>query len=547
MSIVYLAMNENANKQWAIKEVRKEGIEDFEMVKHSLIAEINLLKKLSHPNLPSIVDVIETEGTFLVVMDYIEGVALDKILEEDGPIDQDTLVLWGVQLCNVLNYLHSREPAIIYRDLKPSNIMLKPDGTIVLIDFGTAREFKNDSAKDTTCLGTKGYAAPEQFGGKGQSDVRTDVYNLGTTLYHLITGHNPSEPPYEMYPIRHWNPTLSIGLEKIIQTCTQLNPEDRYQTCYHVLYELQHMEEIDDKYRKKKRKHMILFCCSLFLCTALYGISAYAFNKEKTILVDDYNSILEQGELSSMEKVKRECYSEAIRLEPKRKEAYMMLLQQYSEDCIFAKEEELELYHILQEEKKGTGITHLEALKSDEKRYGEFCYNMGILYWYYYEDKGNKHKQAANWFQDSLRYAALDKETTKKAKLFYEICQFHKRVRQLEYTSSFLGEYKKYWTNLVKLKSAFDHHVEEEGLTLQLYNEIVGQVFNYRSYFKADKVTEGEIVRVLNEISQYCDKFEIIKETKRKEIEQLKKEITDTIEVIHSTYHQNQEETRVSD
>ena len=229
MSVVYLAMNERANKQWAIKEVRKDGVQNFEVVKQNLIVETDLLKRLNHPHLPSIIDVIDGDGTFLIVMDYIEGNPLSKAIKNSGAQNQDDVIEWSKQLCDVLGYLHSRKPPIIYRDMKPSNVMLKPDGNVMLIDFGTAREFKSTSVADTTCLGTQGYAAPEQFGGHGQTDARTDIYCLGATMYHLITGHNPALPPYEMYPIRQWNPMLSSGLEEIILKCTQKNPDDRYQ------------------------------------------------------------------------------------------------------------------------------------------------------------------------------------------------------------------------------------------------------------------------------------------------------------------------------
>ena len=101
--------------------------------------------------------------------------------------------------------------------MKPANVMLKSDNSVVLIDFGTAREYKEQNTGDTTCLGTQGYAAPEQFGTMGQTDARTDIYCLGATMYHLVTGHNPSEPPYEMYPITKWNSKLSTGLEQIIE------------------------------------------------------------------------------------------------------------------------------------------------------------------------------------------------------------------------------------------------------------------------------------------------------------------------------------------
>ena len=226
MSTVYLAINEKANKPWAIKEVRKDGIQNFEVVRQSLIVETDLLKKLKHDNLPSIIDIIDQDDNFLIVMDYIEGITLDKVIKEYGPQKQDDVVNWAIQLCDVLCYLHTRKPPIIYRDMKPSNVMLKYDGSVVLIDFGTAREYKERASGDTACLGTQGYAAPEQFGGQGQTDARTDIYCLGATMYHLLTGHNPSEPPYEMYPITYWDASLSSGLEGIILKCTQKNPED---------------------------------------------------------------------------------------------------------------------------------------------------------------------------------------------------------------------------------------------------------------------------------------------------------------------------------
>ena len=216
MSVVYLAMNERANKQWAVKEVRKDGVLDFESVKQGLVAETDILKRLDHPFLPSIVDVIDTDDSFIIIMDYIQGNSLDKALKEFGAQPEADVIEWAKMLCDVLGYLHTREPAIIYRDMKPANVMLKPDGTISLIDFGTARQHKASKVEDTTCLGTRGYAAPEQYGGMGQTDARTDIYCLGATIYHLVTGMNPGEPPYEIYPIRAIDPSLSPGLEKII-------------------------------------------------------------------------------------------------------------------------------------------------------------------------------------------------------------------------------------------------------------------------------------------------------------------------------------------
>lgn len=278
MSVVYLAMNERANKQWAIKEVRKDGMQSFEVVKQNLVAETDLLKKLNHPHLPSIIDVIDCDDTFLIVMDYIEGNPLSKALETSGAQNQDDVIEWAKQLCDVLGYLHSRKPPIIYRDMKPSNVMLKPDGNVMLIDFGTAREFKYSSVADTTCLGTQGYAAPEQFGGHGQTDARTDIYCLGATMYHLVTGHNPATPPYEMYPIRQWNPMLSSGLEEIILKCTQRNPEDRYQSCAELLYALDHYKDLDIENKKvqsfKWKTFLASFIMTIVMLVGTIGFSA---------------------------------------------------------------------------------------------------------------------------------------------------------------------------------------------------------------------------------------------------------------------------------
>ena len=271
MSIVYLALDECTNKHWAIKEVRKDGKQNYEVVKQGLVAETKILKELNHPNLPKIEDVLDEGDFFLIVMDYIEGKTLSEKLQEKGTLQQDFVIQCAWQLCDVLDYLHTRKPSIIYRDMKPSNIMVKPDGSIVLIDFGTAREYKTEGIQDTTCLGTRGYAAPEQFGGMGQSDARTDIYCLGATLYHLLTGHNPSQPPYEIYPIRRWNKSLSIGLEQIITKCTQRNPNDRFQSCKELAQALQEYDALDNARKMSNSIKAIIAIAGLILAVVTGG------------------------------------------------------------------------------------------------------------------------------------------------------------------------------------------------------------------------------------------------------------------------------------
>jgi serine/threonine-protein kinase len=173
-------------------------------------------------------------------MEFIEGKNLNEIIKSlKQPIDEQTTINWAKQLCRVLFYLHTLNPPRIFRDLKPANIILQPNGVIKLIDFGTMKNYDESRAEDTVNLGTKGYAAPEQFGGRGQTDARTDIYGLGMTLYHLITGINPSLPPFELKPIRYYRKDISNGLEKIVMKCIEVERENRYQSAIEMLSDLE--------------------------------------------------------------------------------------------------------------------------------------------------------------------------------------------------------------------------------------------------------------------------------------------------------------------
>lgn len=339
MSVVYLAMNEKANKQWAIKEMRKEKNKNYEIMKQSLITETNLLKELKHPYLPSIADIIENDDTIIIVMDYVEGRPLSDILSEEGVIEEDKVADYAIQLCDVLDYLHSQNPPIIYRDLKPANIMLRPDGKITLIDFGTARKYNYDSVSDTTCLGTIGYAAPEQFAGETlrQTDARTDIYNLGATMYHLLTGVNPSEPPYELYPIRRWDESLSNGLEKIILRATRKDPDKRFNDCKEMSYALQHFRDLDDSYIATQKKKIFLFAASLILSFTFFSMAIVVNGMEKREISKVYNNYLSEAALKiASTGIKNvvdtdilKLFKDAINVSPNSTEAYIRMLDYY--------------------------------------------------------------------------------------------------------------------------------------------------------------------------------------------------------------------------
>lgn len=413
MSVVYLAMDIRLNKQWAVKEIKKKGSgKNDEIIVNSLLAEANLMKRLDHPSLPRIVDIIDNGVTIYVVMDYIEGESLDKILNEYGAQSEELVIGWAKQLCDALGYLHSQKPPIIYRDMKPGNIMLKPEGNIKIIDFGIAREYKEQNLADTTVLGTKGYAPPEQY--SGQTDPRSDIYALGMTMHHLLTGVDPRNG--EIYaPVRQWNPALSEGIEIIINKCTEPAPGNRYQSCSELLYDLEHPDLITKGYKKKQKKRMRAFVAALivfvialaggFVCSAL---SAKITNNNYENLVNQVDS------LSS--------YKEAVELDPSKTEAYLKIIDYY-EDYGFDHSESSYI--------QGVYNANVSSLDDNEDNFAELNYRMGILYFTLYtEENGSasfsaRIQKASSYFEaNTVMTADYDEKTLSDC--YYQICSFYK-------------------------------------------------------------------------------------------------------------------------
>lgn len=240
MGSVYLAhMTALGKKPVAIKEMRfqvarpefhPQAIEQFHR-------EAQFLARLEHPNLVDVTDFFEEEGRHYLVMSYIGGKTLLQLLQQrKGAFTVEKVLDWGLQLCAVLDYLHSQKPPILFRDLKPANIMLDNHGKIRLIDFGIARVFEEEGVTATFLqgVGSAGYAPLEQYQGAGGTDPRSDIYSLGATLYHLLTNRQPPSPAElvsegkEIPSPRTWNPTLPPALEQVLMRMLRLRKDERY-------------------------------------------------------------------------------------------------------------------------------------------------------------------------------------------------------------------------------------------------------------------------------------------------------------------------------
>lgn len=233
MAAVYRAVDTRTNATLAIKEM-SDSVASATPQEHAdalqaFHQEAYLLATLQHSNLPRVSDSFEANNKHYLVMEYIEGDTLERMLERRGyAFSEGEVVPLAVQLCEVLSYLHDRQPPIIFRDLKPSNIMLTPNGRVKLIDFGIARYFKTGKSTDTQALGTLGYAAPEVLR-REQSEPRSDIYSLCVTLLELLTGIDPGDYVGRALPaVRSVNPSISVEMERILQCGLQLDKTQRF-------------------------------------------------------------------------------------------------------------------------------------------------------------------------------------------------------------------------------------------------------------------------------------------------------------------------------
>lgn len=256
--VVYLAWDRHTERFIAVKaEKNPTESKDSDILRN----EMETLKMLRHPMLPVVYDYFYEDRWYLV-MEYIEGESLYNIIEREGKLSEKQACEWALQLLELLSYMHGRKPPIIYRDLKPENIIVCSDRSLRVVDFGAALSMKYeyddyDGQHKTKQAGTIGYAAPEQLSSCSTvygADERSDIYTFGTTLYHMLTGCNPSMQPYGIMSVRRMNRILTHDIEHIVKKCTAAEPSKRYQSVEDVKRDLEQMQN----YIVRKRHPYIL-------------------------------------------------------------------------------------------------------------------------------------------------------------------------------------------------------------------------------------------------------------------------------------------------
>lgn len=326
MGTVYLAIDNMDDSSWAIKEERIT-----EQNRKLLFSEAEIMEKVNHPTFPKFRDKKEFNGYLYLIMEYIDGHTLEDEITEEKRINEEQAVEWFKQICAALVYLHGLDNPIVYRDFKPSNLMVEKTGRIRIIDLGIAQEYQCDGAEVDVAALTRGYAAPEQYNKRYKLDSRTDIYALAATAHYMLTGKDPNKPPYVFVPVRKLRHDLSVAIEYILKKCLQPTPNKRYANATLLLHDIEHIEELDRKIRLQARTRRII-ACSLILLAVIFSIAVYSINlSTQRREIEGYYALIESAmDATSLDNALRDIH-DAINLSPENPEAYILCAELYLE------------------------------------------------------------------------------------------------------------------------------------------------------------------------------------------------------------------------
>lgn len=357
MGDIFLAHKKRLNINVIIKRTKPKFANRVDQAN-----EANLLKKLRHQYLPAIYDVIVgDDGMLYTVMDYIPGMDLQKYVRQHGPVDQRTAYKWALELCEVTKYLHSQHPPIIHCDIKPRNVMVRPDGTICLIDFNTSFLLHGN---DEAIGASKGYAAPEQYhnssvehsdqtlttgsasssfstaatesaGNYGPITVRTDIYAIGATLYFALTGYAPERSIDTVTPITDFAVNASEAMQSIIVKAMKKMPQDRFSSCDDMLKALQNIVGYSSSMQRLNKEHKLQNTAVTVLWIAGFLISFYGIvlmHRERGSQYAAYISDAENYDSSGKYEAAQDSAQKAIDMTPEVVTGYLSMAEtQYHE------------------------------------------------------------------------------------------------------------------------------------------------------------------------------------------------------------------------
>ena len=501
-SRVYLAIQENIGIQRAIKCIPKNRLQ-------SGYGELMALRDLDHPCLPHLVDLLEGADTVCLVMELVEGQSLRSYMDQirPGGLSADQLLDWGVELTRILIYLHGRKPPLIYRDLKPANVMICPNGRLKLIDFGTLTSL-SDLTDQESSLGSPAYAAPEQF--EGSFDERSDLYALGVCLKEMFD-YLPDDKG-----------SRRDGLRQVIESCCKKRPEDRFQTAGELEAALTKLSATGNLPSGQGcvKKRAFLLSAGILLLTFLCVFSVL--------------SALWRGDKTSQNQTK----SMGARLET--------MLRRDKEDLVFSQEEEKDLLELLASEPSK------RLAREEPLTYAAICLQLGKLYWYYYgidasgdqigqearmqaagewlergeealRRSGDQHVQGEEALRESMDQPAQGEgthenraerqgaslpdlwesrgEVKKDLEEHLALIHFHREIAKWTREGREKGLYRAHFLRLKEYENSLDK-AENDLIRARGRQEVLESLYRQRGHFLEDGVSEEEYEQVLGRLAE---------------------------------------------
>lgn len=463
---VYLAVQESIYKFHAVKILEKDGAC---FSKES----IELWKRLSHPGLPEIADIIETNGEIYLVMDYVEGCTLGEIVGLGRIPTAGMVISWGICICEILEYLHGQNPPIVFGDIKPSNLVLQKE-KIVLVDLGSAAMLCSKGPRS----GTAKYFPPWSM--REGADISIDIYGLGKTLEFLVSGGRDSY-------------AVPKELKRIIEHCTSRKEHERYRTVKECRLALE---------RLRSKGWQLLAMILMALCIAVMAGRTLRMENSAANDAVRYEELLLQAEMG-LPKEQKELLKEAIRLQPFCETGYLKLLDSFLEDTQLSEEEDRDLRTILKEGEEN-GVSNEQRLRENGAGYIRVCYEIGIAYWYFYQGEGGK-TYAGKWFGKVLNVPeseGIDKKRRMRSEIYEKISSYRAKLMRSGRTGEVEVSYREYWEDLTGLLRISKEEEDSVIVRLHIWKEMLLQMSHYTLEFKNAGVSEEEMRSVLENIRE---------------------------------------------
>ena len=476
-STVFLAMDERIQRKRAVKAIRKAKFSGQKIWEKEGL----LLKRLHHKNIAEIFDILEDQEFIYFVMEYVEGYTLCALMSTGHCFSTEKVIDLGIQICEVLSYMHGQKVPILYGDLKPENLMLEKTGRIVLIDFGASRFLDK---QDRVCWGTEKYAAPEQKEYLESGDARSDLYSLGIILYEMYYGKD--------FPGTFSDKPVS-DLDRIIEKCLRRLPKERYQSAQAVKRELKYA----GKGKSYKRYKMKIFCSGT-VCSLSVGllILSRIFSQQAEVLFrEGYERYMTAGRRGIEKEERVGAFLAAIDLNPWKPEGYFALLEEYRQEG-FSQEEYKTFLELLGKESE-QGLSYEECLAQSEESYGRLSYELGLSCYFEWEGYGNK-QYAFPWLEQARRCEKITGEERQMVLCLASIAEYHGRIKiqEGELTHPEKELIRIYWQDLKKMLE-IPESVDLEKLVCK---EVAGQILQHLAVFLECGIKGQELQNCLEEI-----------------------------------------------